>query len=211
MVVALPFGVLSGGVGYIRGRGPGFFLGKYMCFVPGVISVLSVGKVAGTTSPARFVRLTVSISCGANLRLGFGGGVSAGADDTDEFFDDGDEGEGVAEVSISARLLRTLVSIGCGINLGFFGECEEVLELSVDLVSLLLLDVVSTGSTAYFRLLFTEVSTGVGKTRRVDAWSDIFIHELKLIEVIWGRIVTGEFLLARITVQCVVLSVLPEE
>lgn len=108
--------------------------------------------------------------------MDFFGGVTAGADDTDEFCEEVSDGEGDGEVVLSPRLLRTLVSIGSGANLGFLG----VAELSAGLLALLLLTVVSTGSTANFLLLLTDVSTGAGRTRRFAACSDMLS-----LEFIW--------------------------
>jgi hypothetical protein len=78
-----------------------------MWFVYGVISVLSVGLVAGPSSPARLdLRTEDSTSCGANLLLPRRGG-------------EGERGEGLGVSSPGGALVRyfsNVVSMGIGAN-----------------------------------------------------------------------------------------------
>lgn len=136
-----------------------------MWFVPGVISVLSVGKVAGPGSPALLDRFVVSINRGANLRLGFvdiwsssGGGLRG-------------DGSGVSSgvgFTSDDRLLLTDVSTSCGANRRLLGGsgCAIVPDCFSSSFILTLLIEVSTGSTGKRRWLFVVVSTGWGRNRR---------------------------------------------
>lgn len=136
-----------------------------MCFVPGVMSVLSVGKVAGAVSPCLFVLCTVSINWGAKRRLGFGSSV--GVEFPLELGVTSDAG-----FTAWFRLDLTVVSTGSGAN-RLFGFSVAVSFAVLESLSsaLLLLTVVSTGSTANRRLLFTEVSTGCGRNLFTGAFA----------------------------------------
>ena len=133
------------------------------------MSVLSVGNVAGLVSPCLLVLCTVSINWGVNLCRGFGSSVAT------EMPGDGWGVTSVAEFTACFRLDFTDVSTGSGANrrFGFSVDGSIVLLESFSLV-LLLLVVVSTGSTAKRRLVFTKVSTGWGKNLLTAGDSDIW-------------------------------------
>jgi hypothetical protein len=130
-----------------------------------------VGKVAGVVSPAFFDLFVVSINSGTNLLLGLGVSSGGGVLGIETGV-----GSGVGNGFPACLLLVKVVSTGSGTKRRFPAKSLFSTPISVVFCTssfLLHRVVVSTGSTANRRTLFTVVSTGVGENRLEVGGGDV--------------------------------------